>query len=108
MDATHLARARVFATLGTAIFLVAAPGFVVVLVPWWMTHWHTHAQFAGMSPLRVLGAVLIAAGAAVVLDSFARFAWNGIGTPAPVYPTRHLVVGASTATCAIPCTFLSC
>jgi len=28
----------------------------------------------------------------VVLDSFARFALQGLGTPAPVFPTRHLVV----------------
>jgi protein-S-isoprenylcysteine O-methyltransferase Ste14 len=26
-----------------------------------------------------------------LLDSFARFALQGIGTPAPVFPTRHLV-----------------
>ena len=35
---------------------------------------------------------MIAAGIAVVLDSFARFALQGLGTPAPVLPTRHLVV----------------
>ena len=35
---------------------------------------------------------MIAAGVAVVLDSFARFALQGLGTPAPVLPTRHLVV----------------
>jgi protein-S-isoprenylcysteine O-methyltransferase Ste14 len=29
---------------------------------------------------------------AVLLESFARFAWKGLGTPAPVFPTRHLVV----------------
>jgi protein-S-isoprenylcysteine O-methyltransferase Ste14 len=27
-----------------------------------------------------------------VLDSFVRFALQGLGTPAPVFPTRHLVV----------------
>ncbi len=35
---------------------------------------------------------MIAAGAIVLLDSFARFALQGLGTPAPVFPTRHLVV----------------
>ena len=35
---------------------------------------------------------MIAAGIAVALDSFARFALQGVGTPAPVLPTRHLVV----------------
>ena len=28
----------------------------------------------------------------VVVDSFARFALQGLGTPAPVFPTRRLVV----------------
>ncbi len=89
---TNTAHARFFAVLGTAIFLVLAPGTVVVLVPWWITHWRVHAHFAGLGPVRVLGVLAIAAGALVLLDSFARFAWQGIGTPAPVYPTRHLVV----------------
>lgn len=89
---TSNARARFFAVLGTAVFLVLAPGTVVVLVPWWITRWHVHAHFAALAPLRILGVLAIAAGAAVVLDSFARFAWQGIGTPAPVYPTRHLIV----------------
>ena len=31
------------------------------------------------------------AGALALLDSFARFAINGLGTPAPVFPARHLV-----------------
>jgi protein-S-isoprenylcysteine O-methyltransferase Ste14 len=35
---------------------------------------------------------LIAAGLPVLLDSFARFAFQGLGTPAPIFPTRHLVV----------------
>lgn len=34
----------------------------------------------------------MAAGLPVLLDSFARFALQGLGTPAPVFPTRHLVV----------------
>jgi len=33
-----------------------------------------------------------AAGTLVLLDSFARFAMKGMGTPAPIFPTRHLVV----------------
>ena len=31
-------------------------------------------------------------GVPLLLDSFARFALKGLGTPAPVFPTRHLVV----------------
>src|SRR5207249_6303445 len=39
-----------------------------------------------------MGGLLIAAGIPVLVDSFARFALQGLGTPAPVFPTRHLVV----------------
>jgi len=40
----------------------------------------------------MIGVLLVIAGVAVLLDSFARFALTGLGTPAPVFPTRHLVV----------------
>jgi protein-S-isoprenylcysteine O-methyltransferase Ste14 len=36
--------------------------------------------------------MLITLGVIGVLDSFVRFAVQGLGTPAPVFPTRHLVV----------------
>jgi protein-S-isoprenylcysteine O-methyltransferase Ste14 len=36
--------------------------------------------------------VLVAAGTWVLVDCFVRFAFQGLGTPAPVFPTRHLVV----------------
>src|SRR5438477_10892819 len=39
-----------------------------------------------------VGAVLTLLGLTVLLDSFARFALQGLGTPAPVFPTKHLVV----------------
>ena len=45
-----------------------------------------------LASLQIFGAALIAAGAAVVLDSFARFALQGLGTPAPVFPTRRLII----------------
>ena len=37
--------------------------------------------------------MLIAAAAAVLVQAFARFVSEGLGTPAPVAPTEHLVVG---------------
>jgi protein-S-isoprenylcysteine O-methyltransferase Ste14 len=43
--------------------------------------------------LRALGAVLIAAGLVVLVHAFVRFVVEGVGTPAPVAPTEHLVVG---------------
>ncbi len=83
---------RVFAILGTTVFLLLAPGVVVGLVPWWISRWHVHAPFLGFAPFRVIGALLIAVGIPVLLESFGRFALQGIGTPAPVFPTRDLVV----------------
>jgi protein-S-isoprenylcysteine O-methyltransferase Ste14 len=85
-----MSRAR--AALGTIVFLVAAPGVVAGLVPWWLTGWEA-ADPPWWLPLRVLGALLIAAGVAVLLSAFARFVTEGIGTPAPVAPTERLVVG---------------
>jgi protein-S-isoprenylcysteine O-methyltransferase Ste14 len=83
---------RVFSILGTAIFLVLAPGTVAGYVPWYISRWHVHAPFPGFTVLRVIGVALIVAGIPALLDCFARFALQGIGTPAPVFPMQHLVV----------------
>lgn len=83
---------RLFAVLGSALFLVLAPGTVAGLVPWWISGWRFRPSTIWWMPLRVLGGVLVAAGTLVLLDSFARFALKGLGTPAPVFPTRHLVI----------------
>jgi hypothetical protein len=40
----------------------------------------------------VIGALAIAAGAPILLDSFTRFANQGLGTPAPIRPPQRLVV----------------
>jgi protein-S-isoprenylcysteine O-methyltransferase Ste14 len=79
------------AMLGSAVFLVIAPGFVAGLVPWWISRWRLEAPFFGMPLFRFAGGALIALGGIGLLDSFARFALQGLGTPAPVFPTRHLV-----------------
>jgi protein-S-isoprenylcysteine O-methyltransferase Ste14 len=83
---------RQFAILGSALFFVIAPGSVAVLVPWWISRWRLQAPLLSIPPIRVVGVLLIAAGLPVLLDSFARFALQGLGTPAPIFPTRHLVV----------------
>jgi protein-S-isoprenylcysteine O-methyltransferase Ste14 len=83
---------RMFAVLGSALFFVVAPGTVAGLVPWWVSRWRVEAPVSGWLPLRVVGGLLVAAGIGVLLDSFARFAMKGLGTPAPVFPTRHLVI----------------
>lgn len=75
---------------GSAVFLLAAPGVVAGLVPWWLTGWRTGASYP--RPVRATGVVLTAAGTAALLSSFAQFAVEGRGTPAPPAPTERLVV----------------
>ena len=78
------------AIAGSAIFFLVAPCVVAGLLPWLITRWH------GLTTSIVLlaaGAILIAAGIAVLLHAFTRFALEGSGTPAPVAPTETLVVG---------------
>lgn len=80
------------AILGSAVFLVLAPGTVAGLIPWWISRWQTQPPWFGFMPFRWLGVLVIAAGLPVLLDSFVRFAVQGLGTPAPVAPTQHLVI----------------
>ncbi len=79
------------AAIGSAFFLVLAPGTVAGIVPWWLTRWRTQVVLGW--PLRALGVALIAAGVPVLVSAFARFALEGLGTPAPVAPPARLVVG---------------
>ena len=81
---------KITATVGSAVFLVLAPGVVAGLAPWWLTGWRMGAAFP--APVEITGAVLAAAGAAVLLTAFAQFAMQGRGTPAPSAPTEQLVV----------------
>jgi protein-S-isoprenylcysteine O-methyltransferase Ste14 len=74
--------------IGSALFFALAPGVVAGVVPWLLTGWD--GEPATLWPL---GVVLVACGAAVLIHAFARFVREGIGTPAPIAPTRHLVVG---------------
>jgi protein-S-isoprenylcysteine O-methyltransferase Ste14 len=82
---------RAKAALGSAVFLVIAPGVVAGVIPWWLTGWNTAHEL--WLPLRLAGAAVIVAGAGVLLHAFASFVLEGVGTPAPVAPTERLVVG---------------
>jgi protein-S-isoprenylcysteine O-methyltransferase Ste14 len=82
---------RARAAAGTAVFLLLVPGTVAGLVPWWLTDWRSGPAYP--LPARVVGIVLAAAGATVLLHAFTRFVIEGLGTPAPIAPTERLVVG---------------
>jgi protein-S-isoprenylcysteine O-methyltransferase Ste14 len=81
------------AAAGSAAFFVLAPSIVAGLVPWWLTDWQVRQPLPYGAPLRVAGAVLIAAGTSALVHAFVRFVVEGNGTPAPVAPTERLVVG---------------
>src|SRR6202162_5080931 len=80
------------AILGSALFFVAAPSVVSGLVPWWITRWEFLPPFFDLQATRAVGILLIVAGLPGVVDSFARFALEGLGTPAPIAPPQKLVV----------------
>jgi protein-S-isoprenylcysteine O-methyltransferase Ste14 len=81
--------------LGSIVFFFVAPGTFAGLVPWLLTGWRASDPMPWWSPVPVgvLGAILLAAGAAVLLHSFGRFVGEGLGTPFPAAPPQHLVVG---------------
>jgi protein-S-isoprenylcysteine O-methyltransferase Ste14 len=81
---------RLRAAIGSSVFLLLAPGIVAGAIPWWLTGWHFNRYSV---PAQVAGVVIVVVGVAVLLASFARFVFEGLGTPAPVAPTQQLVVG---------------
>lgn len=83
---------RLASIFGSLFFLIVAPGTVAGYIPRLISGWHIAPPLFGFPALRIAGIVLILAGLPVLLDSFARFALQGLGTPAPVFPTQHLVV----------------
>jgi protein-S-isoprenylcysteine O-methyltransferase Ste14 len=81
---------RPTAAAGSSLFFALAPGVVAGVVPWWITGWDAEPVSL---PVRILGGLVTATAAAMLVHAFARFVVEGIGTPAPVAPTTHLVVG---------------
>lgn len=80
------------ALVSLAFTVVGGPGLLVGLVPWLLTRWEVEEPPFGFVPLRVMGAVLVAAGLPVLLESIVRFIRVGRGTLVPVVPTETLVV----------------
>jgi protein-S-isoprenylcysteine O-methyltransferase Ste14 len=66
---------------------------VAGVIPWWLTGWRFEEPAPSWGPVHVLGALLIAVAAPVLVSAFVRFVVEGLGTPAPIAPTQHLVVG---------------
>jgi protein-S-isoprenylcysteine O-methyltransferase Ste14 len=82
---------RTLAIVGSLVFFAIAPGTVAGVIPWAISDWQWQPVPFAIAPLRWLGTAFIVTGVAILLDSFARFALQGLGTPAPVYPTELLI-----------------
>jgi protein-S-isoprenylcysteine O-methyltransferase Ste14 len=80
------------AAIASSLFFLLAPCVVAGVVPWWLTGWRVRRGPYEL-PLWIVAALLIVAGAAVLVHAFTRFVLEGAGTPAPVAPTDRLVVG---------------
>jgi protein-S-isoprenylcysteine O-methyltransferase Ste14 len=85
-------KSRAASLIGSALFLLIAPGTLAGYIPWLLSRWRFEGDFGGSDALRIAGAALALLGGLALLECFLRFALVGIGTPAPVAPTRHLVV----------------
>src|SRR3981189_3589254 len=83
---------KITAILGSALFFLVAPAMLAGVIPWSITHWEFRPPFLAAEATRFVGLAFIIAGVPGLLDSFARFALQGLGTPAPIAPPRNLVV----------------
>lgn len=83
------------ALIGSAAFFIAASSMVAGVIPWLITHW-AFGEGASLS-VSIFGGVLIAVAPALLIECFLRFASKGAGTPAPIAPTKSLVVSGAYA-----------
>jgi protein-S-isoprenylcysteine O-methyltransferase Ste14 len=74
---------------GSVGFVVlGGPMIVAGIVPWLLTRWDADPQPLA---LRILGVALLLVGGALVVETTARFALQGRGTPAPWAPPERFV-----------------
>jgi protein-S-isoprenylcysteine O-methyltransferase Ste14 len=76
--------------LNTLLFTILVPATAAGWIPLWL---RGNASMTDMVALRGVSILLIAVGVAIYLHSaFWGFALHGLGTPAPIAPTKKLVV----------------
>ena len=86
---------RAGAIVGSIIFLFVAPGIVAGVIPASISQYRMEQPLLGLEPLSWLGVLLLILGGVLLLETFSRFALQGLGTPAPIAPTKTLVVTGS-------------
>jgi protein-S-isoprenylcysteine O-methyltransferase Ste14 len=84
-------RSKTGAVVGSLIFFGVAPGVVAGWIPCALSGWRLEPAFLGFPAGRIAGVILIVIGLGVLVDCFRRFALEGVGTPAPVAPTKYMV-----------------
>jgi len=84
---------RLTAATASAVFFALAPGTVAGLIPWRLTGWQIRGPLAHWAPVRITGLIMLILGGIVLVQAFARFVFQGRGTPAPVAPPERLVTG---------------
>jgi len=77
--------------LKTILFTIFVPGTVAVLIPNWLIG--GYPPFVP-GPLMWLGVLVTLVGAAIYFRCAWEFAVRGLGTPAPIAPTKFLVTTA--------------
>jgi len=82
---------RFWAILNTGIFSVLVPGTVAILIPRWLLGGFARPA----NGVRTwVGGALFCMGAAIYVRCAWEFAVRGLGTPAPIAPTKFLVTTA--------------
>ena len=84
---------RTGALLGTIVFTLTIPTTAIVLIPYLLTGWNMQPPLLGTESTRSLGVALMVLAAPLFFRFLAGFVREGHGTPAPIAPTVHLVVG---------------
>jgi protein-S-isoprenylcysteine O-methyltransferase Ste14 len=79
------------AAAGSTLFFALAPGTVAGVIPFLVTDYEVNGDVS--TAVQILGIVVTALAASVLIHAFARFVREGLGTPAPVAPTEFLVKG---------------
>lgn len=77
--------------LQTILFTILVPGTVTVLIPFLLSE---GLPRPGRGPIMWVGALIFLVGAAIYFRCAWEFAVRGLGTPAPIAPTKFLVTTA--------------
>jgi protein-S-isoprenylcysteine O-methyltransferase Ste14 len=82
---------RFWPIVNTVVFTIFVPGTVAILIPRWLLGGFTRLP-GGV--LTGIGGIVFLIGAAIYFRCAWEFAVRGLGTPAPIAPTKFLVTTA--------------